>query len=56
MKRARNGRFMAERHALPLLAARVKSAPHVRAEATKRQRHRAKVLAVKAAIDRELGR
>ncbi len=40
----------------PLLCLHVKSAPHVRAEATKRERQRAKVWRVKMALDRELGR
>lgn len=53
-----SGRFLPRCNAeqAPLLCARVKSAPHVKAEATKRDRQHALVWQVKAQIDRELGR
>lgn len=48
------GRFKAGR--CDLFRADAKSAPHVRGNATRKARQHAKVWAVKAVIDRELGR
>ena len=55
MKRSRiTGRFKPSR--CELFASPAKSPPHVKGNATRRARHWGKVLAVKAALDRELGR